>query len=149
LGGVLADPATTLPDIFGPDSCLGFSFLQKYPYALPSLLNALFLTITTYIVFFGLEETLKVRKGKFDLGLHLAAYFRSLLWRQSNPEGYMQLQAWDASGEVLENFNPAPKASEPTQVLPFSRIWTRNVIFTLITSAFYDFQLGYTSSLTF
>lgn len=27
-------------------------------------------------------------------------------------------------------------------ILPFRRIWTRNVIFTLITGAFFDFQLG-------
>lgn len=56
MGGLLADPATIMPDIFGPEGCLGFTFLEDYPYALPSLLNAFFLTITTYIVFFCLEE---------------------------------------------------------------------------------------------
>lgn len=56
MGGLLADPATIMPDIFGPDGCLGFNFFEDYPYALPSLLNAFFLAVTTYIVFFFLEE---------------------------------------------------------------------------------------------
>lgn len=34
------------------------------------------------------------------------------------------------------------KPARTTGRLPFSRIWTRNVIFTLITTAFYDFHLG-------
>lgn len=56
MGGLLADPAATVPDLFGPDGCFGFRWIQNYPYALPSILNALFLTITAYVVFFGLEE---------------------------------------------------------------------------------------------
>jgi hypothetical protein len=56
MGGLLADPETTLPGIFGPTSIFGFRWIQTFPYALPSVLNALFLTITTLIVFFGLEE---------------------------------------------------------------------------------------------
>ena len=56
IGGLLADPATTLPRIFGEGAVWGFSWIQKYPYALPSVLNAVTLTITTLLVFFALEE---------------------------------------------------------------------------------------------
>lgn len=143
MGGLLADPATIMPDIFGPDGCLGFSFLEEYPYALPSLLNAFFLTVTTYIVFFLLEETLKERRGKFDLGLHLKARFLQMLRGRSIPEGYSQLQTWDVPEVALSNFEERPALKKQiARRLPFSRIWTRNVIFTLITGAFYDFHLG-------
>ncbi|KUJ17247.1 MFS general substrate transporter [Mollisia scopiformis] len=143
MGGLLADPAAIMPDIFGPEGCLGFSFLEDYPYALPSFLNAFFLTITTYIVFFFLEETLKERRGRFDLGLHLKARFFRLLRGRSNPEGYSQVQMWDDPEVPLTNFDDKPaQKKQVTRRLPFSRIWTRNVIFTLITGAFYDFHLG-------
>jgi hypothetical protein len=56
MGGMLADPITTLPNQFGRQGPLFLSWLETYPYALPSLLNALFLTITTIMVFLGLEE---------------------------------------------------------------------------------------------
>ena len=56
MGGFLADPANTLPGLFGKGSIFGFQWLQDYPYALPSLLNALFLTTVTVLVFLFLEE---------------------------------------------------------------------------------------------
>jgi hypothetical protein len=140
MGGLLADPATTLPDVFGPDGCFNFEFLEAYPYALPALLNAFFLTIATYIVFFGLEETLKERKGKFDLGLHLSSRFFSRV--RGQPNGYTQVQTWDMPDVQMEAFAEPAKVTRPLEKLPFSRIWTRNVILTLVSGAFYDFQLG-------
>lgn len=145
LGGLLADPASTLPNVFGPDGCLAFGFIESYPYALPALLNALFLIITTYIVFFGLEETLKERKNKFDLGLHLKSRFISK-FRRSN-DGYSQVRTWDMPDVQMEAFTEPVKATQPLGKLPFSRIWTRNVILTLVSGAFYDFQLGAFTSL--
>ena len=56
MGGFLADPANTLPGLFGQGSIFGFQWLQDYPYALPSLLNALFLAVVTGLVFLFLEE---------------------------------------------------------------------------------------------
>ena len=35
-----------------------------------------------------------------------------------------------------------PKSHKPIRQLPFRRVWTRNVIMTLVTIAFYDFHLG-------
>jgi hypothetical protein len=39
------------------------------------------------------------------------------------------------------------RSSGPAQILPFKRIWTKNVVLTLVTAAFFDFHLGYISSL--
>jgi len=144
MGGLLANSAITLPDVFGPEGCFGFSWISDYPYALPSVLNAMFLSITTYIVFFGLEETLKERRGKFDIGLHWKSRVFDLIRGKSSSEGYSELLAWDAPETAMEDLQlkeSKPKM-EATRRLPFSRIWTRNVIFTLISGAFFDFQLG-------
>lgn len=56
MGGLLADPAMTLPGLFGDQAAFGFEWLKSYPYALPGILNAIFLATTGVIVFLGLEE---------------------------------------------------------------------------------------------
>lgn len=56
MGGLLADPAMTLPGLFGEQAIFGFEWLQSYPYALPGILNAIFLATTGAVVFLGLEE---------------------------------------------------------------------------------------------
>ncbi|KAG9242750.1 major facilitator superfamily domain-containing protein [Calycina marina] len=145
MGGLLADPASTLPGIFGTDGCLAFGFIKSYPYALPALLNAFFLTITTCIVFFGLAETLKERKGKFDLGLHLTSRFMSRF--RTSSDGYSQLQTWDMQDVQMESLVEPIRPLRPLGKLPFARIWTRNVLLTLVSGAFYDFQLGAFTSL--
>jgi hypothetical protein len=56
MGGLLADPAMTLPGLFGTKAAFGMEWLREYPYALIGVLNAIFLTITAALVFLGLEE---------------------------------------------------------------------------------------------
>jgi MFS family permease len=51
LGGLLADPASNYPKIFG-----GIPWLIKFPYSPPSLLSALFLVSIVCAVFFCLKE---------------------------------------------------------------------------------------------
>ena len=143
MGGLLADPTTTLPGLFGPNAAFGMQWLQKYPYALPGVLNAAFLSVTAASVFFSLEETLKTRKGKLDLGLHLRSKLLSLFTSNSQ---YIMIN----TNELMEPETQSPPPEEellkekarPTQKLPFLRIFTKNVIFTLVTTAFFDFQLG-------
>lgn len=55
-GGLLAEPIWTLPGLFGEGALFGFHWLHEYPYALPSLMNALALTATSVVVFLYLEE---------------------------------------------------------------------------------------------
>ena len=149
IGGLLADPSATLPGLFGPNAAFGMAWLQEYPYALAGVLNAIFLTATAAFVFFGLEETLKSRKGRFDLGIHLRSKFSSRL-----PSGASMRYSM-LSSEPTEDEGPAtsrpPSEAGPifekragaTSIrLPFHQIFTKNVIFTLITVAFFDFHLG-------
>ncbi|KAI1658734.1 MFS general substrate transporter [Daldinia decipiens] len=150
-GGLLADPATSLPYLFDEGAIWSFGWIQKYPYALPSVLNAATLAITGLVVFFALEETSSERKGKRDIGIYLASRLKSIALREPPLEsGYSKLQPWNSPDSPVESREdneglPAyekPKSKRNGRTLPFSRVWTRNVISTLITEAFYDFQLG-------
>lgn len=56
MGGMLAEPAKTLPGIFGENRFLGFQLFRDYPFALPSLINALLLAFATALIFLFMEE---------------------------------------------------------------------------------------------
>lgn len=86
-----------------------------------------------------------------DIGLYLAAKMKGFLFRKPTAEdGYSKLQTWDSPDGLAEDRETIEESSTPAvqqpqltrRTLPFRRVWTRNVIFTLITEAFYDFQLG-------
>ncbi|KAI1750537.1 major facilitator superfamily domain-containing protein [Xylaria castorea] len=150
MGGFLADPVLTLPGLFGEGAIWGFDWIFRYPYALPSLINTITLTVTGLIVFFGLEETSSKRRNKFDLGLHLARRLRAIALRKPIDDGYYKLETLNApdSPSMRDNLKKTPIVATPPELkrtrrtLPFSRVWTRNVIFTLIAEALFDFQLG-------
>ncbi|CAK7239643.1 MAG: hypothetical protein STHCBS139747_001076 [Sporothrix thermara] len=152
MGGFLADAPASLPGLFGPQGLWGYQWIQDYPYALPSVLNAVALAATALVVFFCLEETSKERAGKFDAGLYAAARIRQLVTRSTpSAEGYAPIQAVEPSTPMSASMpmTPMDSASRPashyqtTQTkLPFSRLWTRNVVLTLVTIALYDFHLG-------
>ena len=83
--------------------------------------------------------------GRFDPGLHLAARIKQFILRKKTLDGYSRVPAsWeDVPMDTFEDKNVhVATAQKPIRRLPFYRLWTRNVIFTLITGAFYDFQLG-------
>ncbi|KAH6990221.1 major facilitator superfamily domain-containing protein [Ilyonectria destructans] len=148
MGGLLADPTTTLPNYFSEDAVFGFQWIRDYPFALPSILNAVFLGFSTLITFLFLEETSKDRRNKYDPGLHLGYRLRRSVAGLMGPKfmgGYAQVPLWEQGETATEKAAAAAAAAKSAKKigrLPFSRIWTRNVIFTLINSAFYDFQLG-------
>lgn len=60
LGGSLADPINSFPQFFGPGSTLGGKegvwWMQRWPYALPNLLSAIFIFASFLAVFLGLDE---------------------------------------------------------------------------------------------
>lgn len=51
LGGIMADPAGSYPNVFG-----NVEFFKRYPYALPNIVSAIFLSMAALGVFFGLAE---------------------------------------------------------------------------------------------
>ena len=60
LGGLLANPVSSYPKLFGPGSFFGGKdgvwWLQHWPYVLPNLLSAIFLFSAASAVFLALEE---------------------------------------------------------------------------------------------
>jgi MFS family permease len=60
LGGSLADPVHSFPQLFGPDSVFGGKegvwWMQRWPYALPNVLSAIFIFASVLAVFLGLDE---------------------------------------------------------------------------------------------
>jgi hypothetical protein len=42
-----------------------------------------------------------------------------------------------------------PRSKRVVRVLPFHRLWTKNVLFTLLAQAFFDFQMGSVSAICF
>lgn len=149
MGGLLAEPHRTLPGIFGEGAILGFQWIRDYPFALPSLVNCFTLSIATAAIYLFLEETLKERKGLPDHGLELGVRVKALLTFNRSHSGYSHINAWEDTALQMETFEneQKPMPEKPVKpkvngVLPFSRLWTRNVIFTLVTGAFYDFHLG-------
>ncbi len=60
IGGILADPVTTLG--------VRMSFLQEFPYLLPSITTALFTLIITFCVYISFDETL-IKRDSAEMAL--------------------------------------------------------------------------------
>jgi MFS family permease len=76
IGGLLANPASrdaALGWLLGPDSKLGgtsgVAWLVKFPYALPNVISAIFLTTSLLLCWLFLEETLPECANQPDYGL--------------------------------------------------------------------------------
>ncbi|PTB78943.1 MFS general substrate transporter [Trichoderma longibrachiatum ATCC 18648] len=144
MGGMLAESSKTLPGLFGEKAVFGFQWVRDYPYALPSLINAVTLSIVTVIIFLFLEETSRARRHKPDIGLQLGYRIKAAILDDKQSGNYARVPAWEA--HAMEDYGDggllAEKPATRPRQLPFRRLWTRNVVFTLITGAFYDFHLG-------
>ncbi|EGR52410.1 uncharacterized protein TRIREDRAFT_53611 [Trichoderma reesei QM6a] len=143
MGGMLAESSQTLPGLFGEKAVFGFQWVRDYPYALPSLINAATLSIVTLILFLFLEETSRARRHKPDIGLKLGYRIKAAILDDKQSD-YARVPAWEA--HAMEDYGAtgllAEKPATRMRQLPFRRLWTRNVLFTLLTGAFYDFHLG-------
>ena len=170
-GGLLADPVTQYPGHLGPNSKLatssavaskGVQHLMKYPYAPPNMLSAVLLFLEAALVWLGLRETLASRKYLRDRGLEVADTFK--YWIRSITFGlcgYKRIEHDKEPGSAfaMDEVEEMPATPHPTtakdleirpapkQTLPISRIWTRNVVMVLLTTAIFDFQMGGFASL--
>jgi hypothetical protein len=68
MGGLLADPHVNMPGIFGEGAIFGYQWIRDYPYALPSLMNAAFLSAATMVIFLFLEEVSYPTLSCYELG---------------------------------------------------------------------------------
>lgn len=160
LAGLLTDPTVNLPRLFGANSTFGgpdgVMWMQKYPYAAANLISTVLLLIEAAIVHVGLKETLKGRRpmefSKLDpVTLVRSAFVHAM---QMKDQGYRMLQqsqresllaGRDGRGSVeMDRLTSAGEKHEPRAIqrLSFGRIWTSNVLWTLLSIAIFDFHMG-------
>ena len=154
----------------------GVRWMMFWPYLMPNLASAIIVFMSLTLIFLGLEETLEGVKDKPDPGravgkrLLRAVYF----WRTGRSHAtYSPLGTDDeplsAGGEQREALlsnpdssdandiednprpeTPTPKSKpKPRKKLPFRRIWTPNVLFTLLAHFTTAFHVGTFNNLWF
>ncbi|KAN0102221.1 MFS general substrate transporter [Hyaloscypha variabilis] len=139
LGGLLADPAGSYPKLFG-----NIAWLKKYPYAAPNIVSAFFLLCAILGIFFGLEETLDSIRHKEDLGTKIVRKVSQLFRPRRSSEYSHEYSAVPGTPTDLE-LSPKPRQKVTPrwkQKLPFRRIFTYNVISTLIAHSLMATHLG-------
>ncbi|ORY65460.1 major facilitator superfamily domain-containing protein [Pseudomassariella vexata] len=153
LGGILSDPAGSYPETFGNST-----FFQKFPYALPNIVSAVFLSVALMGVWLFLEETHDALRDRRDYGRTLAKKLGVLFSRQHNTVNYTPLHSRNKSTDTeLLPMSPEdhqlsqkyPPRCRYTTRLPFRRIFTRNVCLTFFAHFFLASHLGTFNSLWF
>ena len=159
----MADPIRTFPGIFGSNTVIGgkdgVAWMRYWPYALPNLFSATFVFVAGVAVILGLDETHQVLRHKPDLGRRIGNWLVNNIFCPHPSHRYSQLEETDDSYTTsidLEIHSPTPSHSYtsshplhhrhrpastlPSQYekfkLPFSQIWTRNVLWTLAAHFF-------------
>ncbi|MCJ1406445.1 hypothetical protein MMC19_000510 [Ptychographa xylographoides] len=156
MGGLLADPVTHLPTFFGPQGSLnlthdpeGVAWMRRYPFALPTLVNATALSVSLLFAIGGLKETLPSLSGKKDRGILLANHvtrFMKRMLSRSWRSGYAIAHSGDCVDiDICEKPNelllrewrgPAvAQAAALSAMLHPPSIWTRDVLYTLFSFA--------------
>ena len=167
-GGILADPLSSYPSVFGPGSFVGGKegvyWMQRWPYALPNIMSAFFLLFSALAVIFFLEETNELCKDRPDAGLRIGRMIRRYLFRQNvaTASGYSAIPHDEFGASNSLELQPTPTSAHPDQSatsdkthkgarkkLPFRRIWTRNLILTLLAHGLMAMHVGGFNSLWF
>ena len=168
LGGLLVEPVTTFPGWFGENSTFGgrdgVAWMKNYPYAVANMLSTLLLFGEAVLVSYFLKETLRGYKGtewgawSFQKVITVIldsfrgvkakgvrAMTDSKILRRgllSSREGHsVELDRLAEHQSQLLNENEKGGARLPPR-LPFRRIWTSNVLWTLLSIAIFDFHMG-------
>ncbi|KAJ5960202.1 uncharacterized protein N7479_007352 [Penicillium vulpinum] len=162
LGGSLADPVSSFPQLFGPGSTFGGKegvwWMQHWPYALPNLLSAIFIFGSFFAVFLGLDETHEIARYKSDWGRKLgkrltrawtrrSRHYRPLTRSRDDESVYTDgsVGAWSTpSSPARSRVHPQPRKK-----IGFRQIWTRNVILTLVAHFLLAFHTSAFNSMTF
>jgi hypothetical protein len=150
LGGILSDPINSYPGLFGPGSIFGGAdgvwWMRNWPYALPNLVSAMFLTISFTAVFLGLDETHELLRDKPDAGRRLFKFLKQKVFRREDTASYTAVPTTEReAAEEMELQEPKriiPEPRKPRPRLAFRRIWTRNVIATLTAHGVMAMHVG-------
>ncbi|KAH7311539.1 major facilitator superfamily domain-containing protein [Stachybotrys elegans] len=138
IGGILADPTNSLPNVFGPGSLLGgahgVAWLEKFPYALPNLFFSAVLGAAAFAIFLGLDETHPQLVNRPDYGRSLGRWtVGRLSGKQTWTKDYGPLPR---DPLLCEAGHPSEEEAPATQLKVESKpslrdIVTRNVILTM------------------
>ncbi|KAJ5128848.1 hypothetical protein N7448_002561 [Penicillium atrosanguineum] len=146
LGGSLADPVNSFPQLFGPGSIIGGKdgvwWMKHWPYALPNVLSAIFIFSSLLAVFLGLEETHETSRYRVDWGRRIGKkianlcsgrprHYRRLDTNADDESLYMEgsVGTWSAPSSPTRSRMPMPR---PHKRPGFRQIWTKNVLLTLL-----------------
>ncbi|KAL4867320.1 hypothetical protein BDV12DRAFT_186733 [Aspergillus spectabilis] len=163
LGGMLADPLKNYPQIFGPGSFLGGKdgvwWMERWPFALPNLISAVFIFISWASVFLGLDETHEVARHRSDwgrkLGRRLVRLFRRRRYHQyrpltDHPDDNTSLYLDESLASRSAPSSPLrARIPRRTKRPGFRQIWTPNVLLTLCVQFLLAFHASAFNSMTF
>jgi hypothetical protein len=131
--------------------------MVKSPYALPNLMSAVFLFMATFAIVLFLEETSELSKHKPDPGLRIGRWIQRRIFRQRSggDHAYTAVPGdeFAALSDVEMQATPIsahPNSSSPRTAgfvlarpkLPFRRIWTPNVLITLLSHGLMAMHVG-------
>lgn len=159
VAGLLVDPVINLPGMFGSGGVFGGDagvvWMKAYPYAAANLMSTVLLFAEAALVHFFLTETLKgerrVGLASFDpIALVRHIYQQTVLLKN---QGYTALQQSQREGLLskgernsleMDRLTSTGDKLTPRQAprLAFRRIWTPNVLWTLLSIAIFDFHMG-------
>lgn len=113
IGGITSDPAANYPSLFG-----GIAWLEKFPYALPNLISAVFLTCAAIGVFFGLEEVNSLTQKDHLLNTDISRRTNNLLNRKTSASPSDAKSPPHSQASSRRPKNPLTNPSSPPQTPP-------------------------------
>lgn len=138
--------------MFGPGSFFGgkdgVQWMIKSPYALPNLMSAIFLLTASLGITLFLEETSELRKDKSDPGLRVGRWIQRRIFRRRSADdhAYTAIPSDEFAAASTMEMQPTPTSAHPDTPsrrtketalgrpkLPFRRMWTPNVLITLLS----------------
>ena len=155
LGGLLADPAGTYPRLFG-----GVWWMTKWPYLAPNIASAVIVALNLVLISAFLKETLpsadnllvRVSHKMRTIISKLGGSGRSTQEYHAVPDSEQAIPLMSVADEDDPKSTEGKKSTgdkQPPQKLPFRRIWTRNVMFTLLAHFATAFHIGTFNNLWF
>jgi MFS family permease len=157
LGGCLADPIVNLPWLFGPAGVWNFSkdpegvaWMRAYPFALPTLFNAVVLLVSLFFGVFFLKETMPGKTDHKDYGILVGEAMKGLfrrIFHKESASGYAAVQEEDIGPETSNQLEPpTPKTPgfavqplgpagppKPKLSITSRAIYTREVLVTIVS----------------
>lgn len=149
------------PSVFGPGSSLGgktgVQWMIKSPYALPNLMSAVFLFTAALGILLFLEETSELCKDKPDSFLRLGRWIQLRIFRRrsAGDHAYTAIPGDEFAAVSTVEMQPTPVSAHPDSAsprtrspalskptLPFRKMWTPNVLVTLLSHGLMAMHVG-------